>query len=438
MGIWSSALDLARRTPPARNRYADFLRAAAILVVVFGHWLASAPQVTDEGLTVVRILGIAPWTHPLTWALQVMPVFFIVGGYANAASWAAAQRDGLGYPAWLQGRLKRLVRPLVPLLLAWSVVVVILSLAGVDPVLVSNASQLALIPTWFLAVYLCVILCVPWAAAAWERYGLASFWLPLSAAVMVDALAFGRGMTPLRWTNYVFVWFAVHQLGFLWRSGRVTQPAVSAAWLAGGAAALVFLVVVAGYPVAMLTVPGAEFSNTRPPTVALAALAALHFGVMTLLQRPLSTWLKRPWPWAATILVNGVIMTVFLWHSSAQILVYGTAAWMGGIGLRLEPGSLAWWLARPAWIALMLAVLAVLVAIFGSFERGSRERAGPSAPRPAGVQVAGTVVLCLGVAVLAGLGMGREAFPWLRVLPLAAALAGAALVIWPARAAHPG
>ena len=430
MGIWSTAVDLARRTPPGRNRYADFLRAAAILVVVFGHWLASAPQVTDDGLTIVRLLGVAPWLHPLTWALQVMPVFFIVGGYANAASWAAAQRDGVGYAAWLQGRLRRLAWPLVPLLLAWSVIVVVLALAGLDAALVSNVSQLALIPTWFLAVYLGVILCVPWAAAAWDRYGLASFWLPLSAAVMVDALAFGRGLTPLRWANYVFVWFAVHQLGFLWRSGRVSQPPVSLAWLAGGAAVLVFLVAVAGYPVAMLTVPGAEFSNTRPPTVALAALAALHFGVITLLQPVVARWLERPGPWAATILVNGLIMTIFLWHSTAQIVVYGAAAGLGGLGLRVEPGSAAWWLARPLWIGLMLAVLAALVAIFGRFERGTR-RGAESLPRPAGQQVAGTLALCLGVAVLAGLGMGRETFPWLRVLPLAVALAGAALVLWP-------
>ncbi len=437
MGIWSSALDMARRTPPARNRYADFLRAAAILVVVFGHWLASAPQVKDEGLTIVRILGIAPWTHPLTWALQVMPVFFIVGGYANEASWAAAQRDGLSYAGWLQGRLRRLIWPLVPLLLVWSAVVVVLALAGVDATLVSVASQLALIPTWFLAVYLCVILCVPLAAAAWERYGLASFWLPLSAAVMVDALAFGRGLTLLRWTNYVFVWFAVHQLGFLWRSGRVAAPGVSAAWLAGGAAVLVFLVAVAGYPVAMLTVPGAEFSNTRPPTVALAALAAMQFGLITLLQPVFSRWLQRPGPWAATIVVNSLIMTVFLWHSTAQILVYGAAAWMGGVGLRYEPGSPAWWLARPLWIAVMLAVLAVLVAAFGSFERGTRQPAAAAA-RSASTQVAGTLALCLGVAVLAGLGMGRDTFPWLRVLPLATALAGAALVLWPRAGSRPG
>ena len=437
MGIWSSAVDMARRTPPGRNRYADFLRAVAILVVVFGHWLASAPQVTDDGLAIVRLLGVATWTHPLTWALQVMPVFFIVGGFANAASWAAAQRDGIGYSRWLQGRLTRLVWPLVPLLVTWSVIVVILTRAGVDAALVSHASQLALIPTWFLAVYLGVILCVPWAAAAWERYGLASFWLPLSAAVMVDALAFGRGMTPLRWANYVFVWFAVHQLGFLWRSGRATQPGIAAAWLAGGCAALVFLVAVAGYPVAMLTVPGAEFSNTRPPTVALAALAALHFGVIMLLQPAITRWLDRPGPWAVTILVNGLIMTIFLWHSTAQTLVYGAAAWLGGVGLRLEPGSAGWWRARPLWIAAMVAVLAVLVAIFGSFERGTRRAAVP-VPKSARVQVVGTLALCLGVAFLAGLGMGREDFPWLRIIPLATALAGAALVLGPGARSRTG
>jgi hypothetical protein len=254
---------------------------------------------------------------------------------------------------------------------------------------------------------------------------------------MVDALAFGRGMTPLRWANYVFVWFAVHQLGFLWRSGRATQPGIAAAWLAGGCAALVFLVAVAGYPVAMLTVPGAEFSNTRPPTVALAALAALHFGVIMLLQPAVTRWLDRPGPWAVTILVNGLIMTIFLWHSTAQTLVYGAAAWLGGVGLRLEPGSAGWWLARPLWIAAMVAALAVLVAIFGSFERGTRRAAVPVA-RSAWVQVAGTLALCLGVAFLAGLGMGREDFPWLRIVPLATALAGAALVLGPGARSRSG
>jgi peptidoglycan/LPS O-acetylase OafA/YrhL len=428
MRVWERAAELARRTPAARNRYVDFLRAFAILVVVLGHWLASAPQVTDAGLEITSMLSVAAWSHLLTWALQVMPVFFIVGGYANSASWQAAQARGTGYSAWLHGRLRRLISPLVPLLMAWACMTLVAQVAGADPQLVSNASRLALIPTWFLAVYICVILFVPVAAAAWERYGLASFWLPLSAAVLVDALAFGRGMTPLRWTNYVFVWFAVHQLGFLWRSGRVSQPPVAAAWLAGGLAALVFLVEMAGYPVAMLTVPGADFSNTRPPTVALAALAALHFGLLNLLQPAMNRWLQRPGVWTATVLVNGFIMTIFLWHSTVQALVVGAALWLGEIGLGLEPGSVAWWLARPAWLGVMMTALLLMVAVFGRFEQGSR-RADAVGGNPAAVQIAGALCLCLGVALLAGLGMGTEAFPWLRVAPLALAFAGAAMAL---------
>ena len=67
MRIWSDAVELARRTPPERNRYADFLRALAILVVVFGHWLVSAPRVTDTGLTVTSMLGVAAWTLFFAW-----------------------------------------------------------------------------------------------------------------------------------------------------------------------------------------------------------------------------------------------------------------------------------------------------------------------------------------------------------------------------------
>jgi len=120
MNVWSRARSLAEKTPPHRNRYLDFLRAAAILVVVFGHWLVQAPYMTDTGLAITTMLGVVAWSHLLTWAVQVMPVFFIVGGYANAASWEAAVRDGRGYASWVQSRLARLVAPVVPLLIVWA------------------------------------------------------------------------------------------------------------------------------------------------------------------------------------------------------------------------------------------------------------------------------------------------------------------------------
>ena len=427
MKAWQQAKALAEKTPANRNRYIDFLRAAAIIVVVFGHWIAAAPHAAGTQLQIVKMIGIAPWTHGLTWALQVMPVFFIVGGYSNGASWEAAQRDGKGYQAWLHARLTRLVAPVVPLLIFWAGISIVAGSLGVDPELVRNASRLALIPIWFLAVYILVIVLVPVASAAWQRYGLASFWLPVSAAILVDALAFGQGLLVLRWTNYAFVWLAVHQLGFLWRDGRADQPIVAAGWALAGLAILVFLVQVANYPIAMLSVPGAEFSNTRPPTVALVALAAFHFGIVCMLQHPLQRWLEKVSPWTATVLINGFIMTIFLWHSTVQVLAIGAAFWLGGFGLGWEPGSAIWWATRPIWLGVMLTALLPIVALLARFERGSRRSAGDGLAAPA--QVAGALTACLGMALLAWAGMSQAGAPWFRVIPLVLALAGAGLVL---------
>ena len=83
MSMWSRAKDVAARTPESRNRYVDFLRAASITVVVLGHWTVAAAYISDGELILTDMLHIAPWTQWLTWALQVMPIFFIVGGYSN-------------------------------------------------------------------------------------------------------------------------------------------------------------------------------------------------------------------------------------------------------------------------------------------------------------------------------------------------------------------
>ena len=94
VAAWSRAAELADRTLPSRNRYVDFLRAMSMLVVTVGHWLAAAPYFDANGaLTSSHILTVVPWTAWLTWILQVMPIFFMVGGYANGISWRAARRE---------------------------------------------------------------------------------------------------------------------------------------------------------------------------------------------------------------------------------------------------------------------------------------------------------------------------------------------------------
>ena len=203
MSLWSRAAALAERTPASRNRYVDFLRAMSILVVCLGHWVAAAPYIDSAGEMVpAHILTVAPWTAWLTWVVQVMPIFFMVGGYANGISWRAARRDGKSYAAWLEGRLRRLVLPILPLLVVWVTIVAIEYARGVRPELISYGSQVAFIPVWFLAVYIGIVLLVPAMEAAWARFGLKSFAALTAAAIVIDVMYFAVGLRWLGFANY--------------------------------------------------------------------------------------------------------------------------------------------------------------------------------------------------------------------------------------------
>ena len=106
---WQRAQALAEKTPTRRNRSVDFLRAASITVVVTGHWLMAAAWLDGDIIRMGDMLEFAPWTQWLTWSFQVMPLFFMVGGYSNGVSWQSARRKGLGYHLWLSTRLQRLL-----------------------------------------------------------------------------------------------------------------------------------------------------------------------------------------------------------------------------------------------------------------------------------------------------------------------------------------
>ena len=72
--------------------------------MVLGHWLMVA--ITPDG-HITNALAVVPALQPLTWLLQVMPLFFLVGGFSNRASLTAARRRGDADATWLRGRLTR-------------------------------------------------------------------------------------------------------------------------------------------------------------------------------------------------------------------------------------------------------------------------------------------------------------------------------------------
>ncbi len=420
--MWQQAARLAEQTPDTRNRYVDFLRAVSILMVVLGHWLIAAPHVTSDGLQADHMLAIAPWTQWLTWVFQVMPVFFIVGGYSNGTSWESARRRGVTYGVWLRSRLRRLAGPVLPLLVAWVVIAVGARAAGVPGDIIKIGSQIALVPVWFLAVYIGIAVLAPLAHWGWRRFGMASFWGPAAVAVLVDLLVFGLGWRAWGWTNYLWVWLAVHQLGFAWRAGKLAGARRSLPWAVAGLAGLLLAVFVFEYPLSMVGVPGEEVTNTLPPTVALLALGMLHLGLLLTVEAAAGRWLRRSAPWTGVVLINGMIMTIYLWHLTVMALVIGAAVALGGIGLRLEPGSAGWWVGRIPWVLVLTAFLVPFLLGFLRYERSTRRSRGTAA-LPV---VVGASVTCTGLALLALNGLGADGplgVNWLVVaLPFVGAL----------------
>ncbi len=426
MKAWDRASILAEATPPSRNRYIDFLRAVSILAVVFGHWMMAAPQIVDGELEVRHLLVVAPWTQVATWVLQVMPVFFVVGGYANAASWEAAAHSGRGYATWLRSRMSRLVIPVLPLVAFWTVLGAAAGPAGVDPYLIRVGSVNALVALWFLAVYVLAVALVPLTRAAWQRFGLWSFWALVAVAAVVDWAALGGWFPDAGWANYIFIWVAVHQMGYLWRDGGLADPRRALAWAALGAVAVALLITLGPYPSSMVDVPGAEASNSAPPTLALLALGVLQTGLLATLVPSANRWLQRSRPWTATVLVNGMIMTIFVWHLTAMILVLGLAVLAGGIGLSVEPVGVAWWWTRPVWMAVYALALAAAVVPFGRFERsGSRLVTGSV---PVWRAWLGIVCVCAGLGLLAYRGIWSETWPGVNLPGAALTFVGAALL----------
>ncbi|MEL7186733.1 MAG: acyltransferase [Pseudomonadota bacterium] len=425
MKIWSIAKDMAAQTPQERNRYVDFLRAASILVVVFGHWLIATVYFVDGDVTVGHLLKQQPQTHWLTWLFQVMPIFFIVGGYSNAVSLESAKRKGTGYAEWLAARINRLVAPLLVLIFAWAGIALIMKFLGVSERIIQYTSQASLIPTWFLAIYIVVVILAPLTYASWRKAGFLSFWGFVGMAALVDFAFFRYGFEWLGWTNYFWVWLAVSQLGFAWRDGRMGGPGRLLVYAALGFAALYLLVSQGPYPLAMVGSPDPGLSNTLPPKITLIALGVFQFGLLLSLEGVMRKALAGLRLWAATVLINSMIMTVYLWHITVMIIVGGLLFLAGGIGLGIEPGTGDWWATRPLWLGGLAIVLVPVALLMSGFERMGRspDSAVPSAWR----QIPGALMVCLGIALLAMFGYGGGPWQHLDIAAFLLVVVGSAL-----------
>ena len=426
------ASDLVERVEAAtssdRDRYLDFLRVAAILMVIFGHWVVRVVIAPAGAPEAHYLLALQPGWQWATLIWQVMPLIFLVGGVLNAESWRRARADGMQPVGWIRHRAHRLLRPTLSLILftvpAWLAAEVLV------PGALLVAPGVALIPLWFIAAYLAIMSLTPATLALHDRgWSLPAIVVAVAVAGAVDLLRLAE-LGPVLGTqpvvglpNFLLIWVAIHQLGHLWADDRLpTRKAGQAGLALAGAGALAVLIGLAGWPLTMVPVEGTTLpNNAAPPTVALFALALVQTGLALLVQDPLRRALSRPWLWTPVALLGARMMTLFLWHQVAMVAVTNLAVRLGWPPLTGSVDA-RWWAQQPLWILAFALVLAVLVLAAGRFE----DAGGKTAQTDAGgwaATLSGIALVVAGIAGLLWLGVA-DLPPWLALAFLALFVAG--------------
>jgi len=432
-----SIADLVAATPPDRDRYVDFLRVASIVVVMLGHWTMAVVERRDGAWYTSNLLAEVRGMWPLTWLLQVMPVFFFVGGFSNLVTLDSMQRRGAGYAEFAAGRSWRLLKPVLILLAVWLPLVTFGQVMELlDRETLRIASGVVSQPLWFIGIYLIVTALAPPMRRLHRAFGVAVPLVLIAATAAVDLVRFTRDVQSIGYLNFAFVWLYAHQLGFFYADGSLTRAprAILAAGAVAGVAALWGLTSLGPYPRSMVGLPGESISNMTPPTVCLVALTTWQVSLLMMLRDGGRRLLERARLWGLVIIGNSVIMTMFLWHLTALVIVVALAI-PAGFPQPLV-GSAAWWLARIPWYAMLALVTSGLVFLFGRFERPGAPaavRAGAGATAVASVAATLLIVGICGFAV-SGLhdfvspgGRALLRIPVSPLIDLSALLAGVAL-----------
>ncbi|MFF3425984.1 acyltransferase [Streptomyces sp. NPDC002602] len=387
------------RTPAHRDRAIDGLRALALLAVPIGHWMLGGLTLDDEGaLHNASPLASFGGLAPASWVLQMLGVFFLVGGYASVLSF---RRRGGSTAAWLRGRIARLGRPVLGVTAVWALAAPVAYAVGVPETTLRTGATLVIQPLWFVGVYVVVTALTPYCVWAARRLGGWAAAPLLGSVAVVDFLRYGPFADSVpSWLALVNVlpgWLFAYQLGVSWGERRVDRRG---AWLllVGGCVLFAALLAVFHYPASMVGVPGEARTNSHPPSLLVLALAAAQSGAAILLRDRLARLLARPALWAPVVVVNLCAMTVLCWHQTAMLAAAVPGSLLGGAaGLTTAPDSVGWLLARAAWLPVFAALLVGIARYARRFEE-PRTRATAVRRAAAGLLAAGFAVFALGLA----------------------------------------
>lgn len=401
---------------PIRNAAVDFYRVTGVILIVLGHWLAASVTYRDGSFGRQNPLLDQPWTQWLTWLFQAVPTFFLVAGYAAAVSWSHRRaNDEMSRQGWLRRRFARVLGPSTVYVVLVSTCVVVLQSVGATGSILEYAGWAVAMHLWFLAVYLVVVSFTPIAVAAHRRWGLLVPAALAAGAAVLDVASLAGHVRHLGWLNYLMCWGLLYQLGIAWQSGILAGR--RAVMLAAGAAGALWLLLWLGpYPVSMIGVPGQAVQNTAPPSMAMVAFGCAQAGLVISLAPTVNRLLRADAIRRVLSRANTNVMALYLWHM-IPVVVVAVVGYPAGLLPQPVEGSVAWWLGRLEWLAILGLLTAVELALLWW---GRRLFAAPL-PRlnllggraAAPVMLAGAAMASYGLSYLAAQGFAPDGhFPW--------------------------
>jgi peptidoglycan/LPS O-acetylase OafA/YrhL len=379
--------------PRGRDRAIDLVRAACILGVVVLHAMMVGVGVAGGIPSFVNASDGTWWIVPLSWVLQVMPLFFVIGGFSAATAYRRARARGSDAVAFVSGRVHRLLRPAAVTIGVVGVLLALLGAAGVPGDLVVLAGYRFSQPLWFLGVFLVCQALVPVLLRLHERAPFAVIAILAGAATAVDVGRAVSGLDALGFFNLAFVWLTLQQLGFFLADGRIDALTRRTRILAAAGAIAALAVSFAGG----IHSPDLV-ANINPPTTALLLVGVAHTALFSLLRGRLGRLAERRPTQRFVDFVTPRAMTVYLWHMPVLLGLAGLSAlWALTTGMPLPTVDGAWWwLTRPVWLAVALATTVAVALLAARVEAATPPPATGSTRDVALAVIAGVT----GVALL--------------------------------------
>jgi len=379
-----------RGTIAKRDLVVDLIRTACVVLVVFVHVTMVGVAAGPDGIAVTSPLQERPWYVAATWIGQVMPLFFVVGGFASAVGWRSTVARGGGARDFVATRLVRLFRPAIPLFAVLAVGLGVATALGTPADLLAEVAFGIGSPLWFLAAYGITQCCVPVMVRLHERAPWRTLGVLLLLATAVDAVRFATGSAEVGLLNLGPVWLFAQQLGFLWADG----------WFARRSRVLLVAIAAAGYA---LLVPMTSvglwspdmLQDLNPPMLPLAVLAVSQACLVQVVHAPLARLMRTRAAQGTVFLLGRDGMTIYLWHLPLFIALNGVAL-LVGVPFP-TPGSATWWATRSVALVVLLAVALLVARGLRRFDR-PLPRLAPGADRPAWPVVAVAVLATIGPA----------------------------------------